>query len=73
MPRPSSAARSCRWATSSGSCARGYLADLLLVDGDPSADVRVLQERDRIVAIMKGGSFHKAPSADAMMRAGAST
>jgi imidazolonepropionase-like amidohydrolase len=40
----------------------GYLADLLLVDGDPIRDVRILQDRDRILAIMKDGAFHKAPS-----------
>jgi len=39
----------------------GYLADMLLVDGDPSVDVRVLQDKARIVAIMKDGKFHKAP------------
>jgi imidazolonepropionase-like amidohydrolase len=39
----------------------GYLADLLLVDGDPLADVRILQDIKRIVAIMKDGKFHKAP------------
>lgn len=39
----------------------GYLADLLLVDGDPSIDVRVLQDQARLVAIMKDGKFHKAP------------
>ena len=33
----------------------GFLADLLLVDGDPVADVRVLQQRERLVAILKGG------------------
>jgi imidazolonepropionase-like amidohydrolase len=33
----------------------GYLADLLLVDGDPLADVRVLQARQRLLMIMKGG------------------
>lgn len=33
----------------------GYLADLLLVDGDPLADVRVLQDRMRFAFIMKGG------------------
>jgi imidazolonepropionase-like amidohydrolase len=37
----------------------GYLADLLLVDGDPLADPSVLQGRNRICAIMKGGRFHK--------------
>lgn len=39
----------------------GYLADLLLVDGDPSADVRVLQDKARLKMIMKGGAMHKAP------------
>ena len=39
----------------------GYLADLLLVDGDPSMDVRILQDRSRLLAIMKDGKFHKAP------------
>ena len=39
----------------------GYLADMLLVDGDPIADIRILQDRKRLVAIMKDGKFHKAP------------
>ena len=39
----------------------GYLADLLLVDGDPVADIACLQDRDRLAAIMKDGVFHKAP------------
>ncbi len=39
----------------------GYLADLLLVDGDPSTDVRILQDKNRLIAIMKDGKFHKAP------------
>jgi imidazolonepropionase-like amidohydrolase len=42
----------------------GKLADLLLVEGDPTADVRLLQDRDKLLAIMKGGRFHKAPKAD---------
>jgi imidazolonepropionase-like amidohydrolase len=33
----------------------GYLADLLLVDGDPLADIRVLQDNRRFAFIMKGG------------------
>jgi len=40
----------------------GYLADLLLVDGNPASDVRVLQDQKRLVAIMKDGKFHKAPA-----------
>ena len=34
---------------------QGYLADLLLVDGDPLKDVRVLQDKQRFAFIMKGG------------------
>jgi len=37
----------------------GYLADLLLVQADPLANPSVLQERDQIRVIMKGGQFHK--------------
>jgi imidazolonepropionase-like amidohydrolase len=33
----------------------GYLADLLLVDGDPLKDVRVLQEKKRFAFVMKDG------------------
>lgn len=38
----------------------GYYADLILVDGDPLADITVLQDHDKINAIMKDGRFHKA-------------
>jgi imidazolonepropionase-like amidohydrolase len=44
-----------------GMIREGFLADLLLVDGDPISDVRILQDRKRLVAIMKDGKFHKAP------------
>jgi imidazolonepropionase-like amidohydrolase len=44
-----------------GQIKEGFLADLLLVDGDPIANVRVLQEKDRLLAIMKDGKFHKRP------------
>jgi imidazolonepropionase-like amidohydrolase len=40
----------------------GYLADVLLIDGDPTRDVRLLQDRQRITMIMKGGQLHKAPA-----------
>jgi imidazolonepropionase-like amidohydrolase len=39
----------------------GYLADMLLVDGDPIANIRILQDKTRLIAIMKDGQFHKAP------------
>jgi imidazolonepropionase-like amidohydrolase len=41
----------------------GYLADLIVVDGDPLGDVRVLQDRNRITAIVKDGRFHKRATA----------
>jgi len=44
-----------------GTIREGYLADLLLVDGDPVSDVRILQDQKRIVAIMQDGKFHKSP------------
>lgn len=40
----------------------GWLADMILVDGDPLADVRILQDKNRLLAIMKDGQFHKAPA-----------
>jgi imidazolonepropionase-like amidohydrolase len=39
----------------------GYLADLLLVDGDPLRDIALLQDRDNLLMIMKDGKYHKAP------------
>ncbi len=39
----------------------GFLADLILVDGDPASDVRVLQRRERILSVMKDGVFHRRP------------
>ncbi|WP_217165486.1 amidohydrolase family protein [Streptomyces sp. AC512_CC834] len=38
----------------------GFLADLVLVDGDPLDDIRILQDRDRLTTIMKDGVLHKA-------------
>ena len=37
----------------------GYLADLLVVDGDPLGDIGVLQDRARLLAVMKGGTLVK--------------
>jgi imidazolonepropionase-like amidohydrolase len=47
-----------------GQVRRGFLADLLLVDGDPLQDVRILEDRRRLLAIMKDGVFHKPPALD---------
>lgn len=41
-----------------GTLEAGKLADLILVAGDPTVDITVLQERSKIVAVMKGGKFY---------------
>ena len=46
-----------------GQVMEGYLADLILVDGDPVADIRVLQDKARITGVMKDGEFWKRPGA----------
>ena len=38
-----------------GTVTKGKLADLLVVDGDVCADVRILQDKRRFLAILKGG------------------
>jgi imidazolonepropionase-like amidohydrolase len=59
-----------RWATRNGAeamasgddlgtIAEGKLADLLVIDGDPVADIACLQDRSRMLAVMKGGYFTK--------------
>jgi imidazolonepropionase-like amidohydrolase len=42
-----------------GALAPGRLADLVVVDGDPLADVRVLANRERLRLIMQGGKAYK--------------
>jgi imidazolonepropionase-like amidohydrolase len=39
----------------------GYLADLLMIDGDPLANLSILRDPKRILAVMKDGCFAKAP------------
>ena len=39
----------------------GYLADLMLVDGDPVSNLSILRDPKRILAVMKDGVFAKAP------------
>jgi imidazolonepropionase-like amidohydrolase len=51
------------WAGQSGEkmgrIAPGYLADILLVDGNPLLDLSLMQDRHALLAIMKDGQFHK--------------
>ncbi len=44
-----------------GEIKEGYLADLLLVDGDPVSNIAILQDRAKLLAIMKDGHFCKEP------------
>ena len=39
----------------------GALADLLLVEGDPLANIEILQDSTALRMIMKDGALHKAP------------
>jgi len=46
-----------------GRVREGWQADLLLVDGDPTQDVSILQDKARLAMIMQGGALYKAPAA----------
>ena len=37
----------------------GYLDDMILVDGNPVASVKLLQDASKLLMIMKDGQFHK--------------
>ncbi|SEF24013.1 Imidazolonepropionase [Amycolatopsis pretoriensis] len=43
-----------------GLLTEGYFADVLVVRGDPTADVTLLQDPANLEVIMQGGRFHKA-------------
>jgi imidazolonepropionase-like amidohydrolase len=42
-----------------GTLEKGKLADLIVVDGDPVKDIKLLQNREKILAIMKEGCLYK--------------
>jgi imidazolonepropionase-like amidohydrolase len=42
-----------------GVIAKGWLADLLLVDGNPLDDIKILQDKARLSGIMQGGAWRK--------------
>ena len=44
-----------------GAVKDGHLADLLLIDGDPLANLSILRDPKRILAVMKDGVFAKSP------------
>ncbi len=55
-----------------GQIKEGFLTDLLLVAGDPLANLAVLQDRSRILAVMKDGVFHREPPLRSARRLAAS-
>ena len=46
-----------------GQIKEGYLADIILVDGDPVSNIKILQDKKRILSVMKDGEFFRAPEA----------
>ena len=42
-----------------GALEPGRLADVVVVEGDPLSDIKLLQGRDKIKLIMKDGEFYK--------------
>ena len=58
MSAPAPRSSACR--AGSASSRAGAIADLLVVDGDPSKDVRLFQDQGaHLSVIMKEGRFHK--------------
>jgi imidazolonepropionase-like amidohydrolase len=53
----SDAARALRMEGQVGSVVAGQLADLIVIDGDPSLDVTLLGEKDRLIHVMANGRF----------------
>lgn len=39
-----------------------YLADILLVDGNPRLDLTLLQDMSSLACVMKDGKLHKRPN-----------
>ncbi len=42
-----------------GTLEQGKYADLLVVDGDPLADISILHDKSKLLMIMQGGNAHK--------------
>jgi len=42
-----------------GTLESGKMADLIVVEGDPLKDITVLQQKEKVVAVMKDGQFYK--------------
>ena len=65
-------ARTSRFASRTSTCstasrAEGAIADLILVDGDPVADISLIaRPEESFLAIIKGGQLVKGPDAPGM-------
>ena len=46
-------------ANDAGTIEAGKFADLLVINGDPLADIKLLQDNQRIAVILQGGRLHK--------------
>lgn len=57
-------AEAMRMADRIGTLERGKLADLIVIDGNPLADISILEDRRRITHVMKDGVFFRRPMAD---------
>jgi imidazolonepropionase-like amidohydrolase len=53
------AAECCTIGSLTGTLEPGKRADLLVVDGDPLADIAILQNTDKLALIMKDGQSQK--------------
>ena len=47
--------------TELGQLAPGFLADVLVVKGDPTSDISVLEDATNLRYILQGGKIHKQP------------
>ena len=55
---PSTAPSCCAWSTETGTIEEGKYADLLVVDGDPLADIAILQDRSKLAHGHEGRQGH---------------
>jgi imidazolonepropionase-like amidohydrolase len=49
-------AEACYLAEKTGTLEKGKWADLIIVDGDPTTDIKILQDKARIRLVMKAGA-----------------
>lgn len=54
-----------------GTLEPGKLADVIVVDGNPLDDITILEKRDKVTHVMKGGEFFRRPVAEVVTTNGA--